>query len=176
MKTLRNGHTHISLQVINSFLTQVHEQEQEEGATPILTVIHDLETTLWGPTKELREIDNDDGEESNAAVVLNTPFPHFSPVAIAQTLQEMKKKMGSKIYTNWFLVLDGRGSGDESAVMINVEGEVGQAREVEEREVREVRVEWKTASRYLAAASIAHPGIDELKEIAQGMADGVLRD
>ena len=82
----------------------------------------------------------------------------------------MKNKTGSKIYTNWFLILDSRSHRDETAVMMNVEGQG------EERRVREVRVDWKTASRYLAAASIAHPGIDELKEIAQGMEDGVLRD
>jgi len=55
---------------------------------------------------------------------------------------------------------------DETALIVNVE----------QQEVRQVRVEWKTASRYLAAASISHPSIDELIEIAEGKEDGVLRD
>lgn len=86
--------------------------------------------------------------------------------AIARTLQKMKKSTRSKIATNWFLVLDARSAEDETAVMVNFE----------EGEVREVRVEWKVSSRYLAAASISHPGIEELREIAEGKEDGVLRD
>ena len=130
----------------------------------ILTLIHDLQTKFWGPTKELRGSDSDN-EESNAGI-LNTPFLDYSPIAIAATLQHLKKTTGSAIHTNWFLVLDERAMEDETALIVNVEQEV----------VRQVRVEWKTASRYLAAASISHPGIDELREIAEGKEDGVLRD
>lgn len=83
----------------------------------------------------------------------------------------MKKTTGSKIQTDWFLVLDERSAEDGTAVIVNVEeGDGG------DEQVREVRVEWKVSSRYLAAASICHPGIDELKEIAEGETDGVLRD
>ena len=69
-------------------------------------------------------------------------------------------------------MLDGRALEDETAVIVNVE----EGENAEGDMVRQVRVEWKTASRYLAAASIAHPGIDELIEIAEGKEDGVLRD
>jgi len=150
---------------INDFLTQVHAQEHLESAPPILTLIHDLKTRFWGPTKELRELNNTDNEESNAGI-LNTPFLDYSPVAIAAALQYLKKTTDSAIQTDWFLVLDERAMEDETAVIVNVEG----------KEVRQVKVEWKTASRCLAAASIAHPGIDELREIAEGNEDGVLRD
>jgi len=167
---LKAGYTDTYIKVLNSFLTQVHTQEHLESAPPILTLIHDLETKFWGPTKELRGSDSDN-EESNAGI-LNTPFLDYSPVAIAVTLQHLKKTTGSAIQTNWFLVLDGRALEDETAVIVNVE----EGENAEGDMVRQVRVEWKTASRYLAAASIAHPGIDELIEIAEGKEDGVLRD
>lgn len=165
-------YTDADIKVVNDFLTQVQQQENEEGAVSSLTLIHDLGTKFWGPTKELRELDNTDGEESNVAAVLNTPFPDYSPVAIATTLQHLKKTTHSAIQTDWFLVLDGRAMEDETAVIVNVEG----GEDAEGIMVRQVRVEWKTANRYMAAASIAHPGIDESREIAEGNKNGVLRD
>ncbi|KAH0291967.1 hypothetical protein M436DRAFT_58594 [Aureobasidium namibiae CBS 147.97] len=157
----------LPISVLNTFLNQVHTQEDEEGAVPTLTLIHDLQTRFWGPTKELREPDNNDNDnkESNAGI-LDTPFLNLSPVAIVATLQHLTRTTDSAIQTDWFLVLDARSMEDHTAVIVSVEQE----------EVRQVRVEWKTASRYLAAASTSHPGIDELIEIAEGNEDGVLRD
>ena len=42
--------------------------------------------------------------------------------------------------------------------------------------MKSVRVEYATSSRYLSAASGAHPPLDELIEIAGDAEDGVLRD
>jgi hypothetical protein len=134
------------------------QQEREEGAIPILTLIHDLSTRFWGPTKELRE------DKSSSDGILQSPFAGCDGPAIQQKLREMVEATGSAINTHWFLVLDNRAK-EDVAVIVNV-GEEG---------VRMVQVGGGVASRYLAAARIAHPSIDESIEIAED-GDGVLRD
>jgi hypothetical protein len=91
-------------------------------------------------------------------------------------LQQMKKTTGSAINTHWFLVLDHRSEEDDTAVIVNVDGgEVSEGGAVSEGVVvREVRVAFPVASQYLAAASISHPGIDELIEIVEDEGSGVL--
>jgi hypothetical protein len=63
--------------------------------------------------------------------------------------------------------LDERSRRDDTAVIVNVDKDAA---------VRQVRVAFPVASRYLAAASIAHPGIDELIEIVEDEGSGVLWD
>jgi hypothetical protein len=145
------------LKTINHFFTLVHQQEDEESATPIFTLVHDLSTRFWGPTKELL---GDDAE------ILQTPFLNSSFSTIQQKLSQMKTSTQSATNTTWFLVLDKRSTEDETAVIVNVD----------EGEVRSVRVRFPVASRYLAAASIAHPSIDELMEIAEEEGGGVIDD
>lgn len=85
-------------------------------------------------------------------------------------LQQMKKTTGSAINTHWFLVLNHRSEGDDTAVIVNVdEGGVSEG-----AAVRQVRVAFGVSSQYLAAASIAHPGIDELIEFVENEGSGVL--
>jgi hypothetical protein len=72
----------------------------------------------------------------------------------------------SPLNTSWFLVLDDRSEKDSTAVIVHVEDGV----------VRKVRVAYAVSSRYLSAASIGHPPLDELIEIAEEEGDGVLRD
>lgn len=90
----------------------------------------------------------------------------------------MKENTGSTIATHWFLVLDERSAETESAVMVNVESSHGGEHALRSG-VRSLRVEYATSSRYLAAASIVHPSIGELKEIVDGDPEkyrGILRD
>jgi hypothetical protein len=55
---------------------------------------------------------------------------------------------------------------DETAVIVNVD----------EGEVRNVRVRFAVASRYLAAVSVAHPSINELMEIVEEEGGRVIDD
>ncbi|KAI4847790.1 hypothetical protein E4T45_06621 [Aureobasidium sp. EXF-8846] len=144
---------------INHFFTQVHQQEGKESATPILTFIHHLSAKLWGPTKELRVTDHGD-------MIFQSPFNNCDASTIQQKLEDMEKTTGTAINTHWFLVLDQRSERDDTAVIVNVD----------EEGVRDVRVAFTVASQYLAATSIAHPGIDELIEIVESEGSGVLRD
>lgn len=141
---------------INHFFAQVHQQEHEEAAVPILTLVDNLETRLWGPTKELRGDD----------VMLQSPFTGFDLFHIQQVLQHMKNTTNSPLKTAWFLVLDGQSEQGSTAVIVNVE----------DQSVRSVRVPYPVASRYLSAASVGHPPIDELIEIAYEEGGGILRD
>lgn len=100
------------------------------------------------------------------AEILQTPFLNSSFSTIQQKLSQMKTHTHSAINTHWFLVLDKRSVEDETAVIVNVD----------EGGVRNVRVRFPVASRYSAAASIAHPSIDELIEIAEEECSGVIDD
>lgn len=139
----------------------MQHQEHKENATPVLSLIHDLSAPSSGPTKELLSTDNS-GEEG----VLQSPFADCDFVIIQQQLQQMVKTTGSSLTTDWFLVLDAQSEETFTAVIVNVGEGV----------VREVRVAYAMASRYLSAASISHPSIDEMIEIAKEEGDGVLRD
>ncbi|CAD0084694.1 unnamed protein product, partial [Aureobasidium vineae] len=128
----------------------------EESSVNILTLVHSLESQLWGPTKELR------GDDT----VLQSPFTGCTLLRIHQLLLDMEKATESKLHTDWFLVLDERSEQSSSAVIVNVEGE----------DVRSARVAYPVASRYLSAASIAHPSLDEMIEIADWKHGGVIQD
>jgi hypothetical protein len=94
--------------------------------------------------------DNNDG-------ILQTPFLNSSFPTIQQKLNQMGTSTHSAINTHWFLVLDKRSVEDETTVIVNVD----------EGEVRNVRVRFAVASRYLAAVRVAHSSINELMEIAE---------
>jgi hypothetical protein len=145
----------------------VHHQENEESTIPILTLVHDLEARLWGPTKQLVNTDNDtDTDTTDSDVVLQSPFLDCDFLGIQDRLQRMVHTTDSPLNTSWFLVLDDRSEKDSTAVIVHVEDGV----------VRKVRVAYAVSSRYLSAASIGHPPLDELIEIAEEEGDGVLRD
>jgi hypothetical protein len=55
--TMEVGHDRRVSQAVNRFFAKVSQREQEEAAIPLLTLVHNLETRLWGPTKELRSDD-----------------------------------------------------------------------------------------------------------------------
>jgi hypothetical protein len=152
------------LQAINNFFTQIHNQEKEESAIPILTLVHDLEARLWGPTSHLIATNSNNNEDSNA--ILHSPFADCDFSRCQRLLLQMVETTGSLLDTNYFLVLDDRSEKDSTAVIVHVEEGV----------VRRVRVAYPFASRYLSAASIGHPSLDELIEIAEEEDDGVLRD
>ena len=145
-------------QAINNFFAQVQRQEREEAAVPILTLVDNLQTRLWGPTKELRGSDTDR--------VLRSPFTGSDFSRIQQLLQQGKNNTRSPLNTEWFLVLDGRSEQTSTAVIVNIE----------DGNVRSVRVAYPVASRYLSAASVGSPSIDELIEIANEECGGVLQD
>lgn len=74
------------------------------------------------------------------------------------------------------LVLDERSVETNSAVKVNVGSRGNHALR---SNVRSLRVDYSTSSRDLAAVSIAHPSIDELKEVVDGNPEkfqGILRD
>ena len=73
---------------------------------------------------------------------------------------------GSKLITDWFLVLDKESVETSTAVIVRID----------EGEVLSARVAYPVSSRYLSAASVAHPPLDELIEIANEESDGVIRD
>lgn len=73
----------------------------------------------------------------------------------------------SKLDTKWFLVLDERSAQTCTAVIVRVE---------EDGDVLSARVAYPVSSRYLSAASVAHPPLDELIEMANEEGDGVIRD
>lgn len=160
-------------QAINDFLAQVWKAEEEtlNGQYPTthrFTVIHDLETKFWGATQELR------GEEPNT--ILQSPFTNLSFPEIKNQLIQLNETIGSSLATNWFLVLDERSVETNSGVMVNVGSRSNHALR---SNVRSLRVDYPTSSRDLAAVSIAHPSIDELKEVVDGNPEkfrGILRD
>lgn len=98
--------------------------------------------------------------------MLQSPFTGSDFFHIQQLLQQMKNTTDSPLKTAWFLVLDGQSEQGSTAVIVNVE----------DQSVRTVRVAYPVASRYLSAASIGHPPIDELIEIANEEGGGVLRN
>jgi hypothetical protein len=77
----------------------------------------------------------------------------------------------SRLKTDWYLVLDRESDKTSTAVMVNLE-----SGEEDELCVQSVRVAYGVASRYLSAASIRHPPLDELIEFAEGQGDGIVRD
>lgn len=146
------------LQAINHFLAKAQQQEHEEAATPVLTLVHNLETRLWGPTRELRA--------SNTDRVLQSPFVGKDFHRVQQLLQQTKSTTRSPLNMEWFLVLDEQSKQTSTAVIVNIE----------DRVVRSVRVACPVSSRYLSAASLGYPPINELIEIANEEGGGVLRD
>ncbi|KAL2034583.1 hypothetical protein VTO58DRAFT_105297 [Aureobasidium pullulans] len=146
----------LKIEAINQFLVEVHQKEQEERSIPIFTVVHDLKTRLNGTTKEIRSDDK----------ILKSPFVGLDYHEVQRLLQQMVKNTGSKIDTKWFLVLDDESEHTSSGMIVVVEGEY----------VRSVRVNYPTTSRDLAAASVAHPGIDEMIELANDKCSGILQD
>ncbi|CAD0019620.1 unnamed protein product [Aureobasidium pullulans] len=146
----------LKIEAINQFLVEVHQKEQEERSISIFTVVHDLKTRLNGTTKELRSDDK----------ILKSPFAGLDYPEVQSFLQQMVKDTGSKIDTEWFLVLDDESERTSSGVIVVVESEY----------VRSVRVTYPTTSRYLAATSVAHPGIDEMIELASDNYNGILQD
>lgn len=100
---------------------------------------------------------------------MRSPFVDCDFKRIRTILQQMNT---SRIHTGWFLVLDGDSDKTSTAVIVHVEEE----EEGSEPRVTSLRVAYAPSSRYLSAASIAHPSLDELIEIAESTADGVLRD
>lgn len=98
--------------------------------------------------------------------MLQSPFAGSDYSHIQQLLQQMKNTTRSPLMTEWFLVLDEQSERISTAVIVNVE----------DQSVRSVRVACPVASRYLSAASVGHPPIDELIEIANEEGSGVLQD
>jgi hypothetical protein len=98
--------------------------------------------------------------------VLQSPFAGSDFSHVQQLLQQAKKTTGSSLNTGWFLVLDEQSERTSTAAIVNIE----------ERNVRSVRVAYPVASRYLSAASVGSPPIDELIEIANEEGGGVLQD
>jgi hypothetical protein len=119
--------------------------------------VDNLEMRLWGPTKELR---------SDGDTVLQSPFADSSPSRIQQLLQQTVNTTRSPLNTQWFMVLDAESEQTSSAVIVRVD---------EDGSVRSLRVAYSVASRYLAAASVGHPPLDELIEIGGGEG-GVIHD
>jgi hypothetical protein len=121
--------------------------------------VDNLETQLWGPTKELQS-------ESNSDTVLQSPFADSSFSRIQQLLQQIVNNARSPLNTQWFLVLDAESEQTSTAVIVRVD---------EDGSVRSMRVAYPVASRYLAAASVGHPPLDELIESVEG-GGGVIHD
>lgn len=119
-------------------------------------MVHDLNTRLNGTTKDLRSDDK----------ILKSPFSGLDYPEVQRLLQQMVKNTGSAIDTTWFLVLDEESERTLSGVIVVVEGDY----------VRSVRVTYPTTSRDLAAASVAHPGIDEMIELANDKYNGIFQD
>lgn len=79
----------------------------------------------------------------------------------------------SHLAINWFLVLDEQSEQTSTAIMVNVAGNDNCTLR---SDVRSLRVAYPVSSRYLSAASIAHPPIDELREALENDRDkGILR-
>jgi hypothetical protein len=116
--------------------------------------VDNLETRLWGPTKELQSEKDGDGD-----TVLQSPFANSDFSRIQDLLQQMVNTTRSPLDTKWFLVLDGESEQTSTAVIVRVD---------EDGDVRSVHVAYPVASRYLAAASIGHPPLEELIESVEG--------
>jgi hypothetical protein len=98
--------------------------------------------------------------------VLQSPFAGSDFHDIQQLLQQTKDSTRSPLKTKWFLLLDEQFEQISTAVIVNIEEGV----------VRSVRVAYPVASRYLSAASVGNPPIDELIEIANEEGGGVLQN
>jgi hypothetical protein len=98
--------------------------------------VDNLETRLWGPTKELQS-------DSNSDTVLQSPFADSAYSRIQQQLQQTVATTRSPLEQT------------STAVIVRVD---------EDGDVLSVRVAYPVASRYLAAASIGHPPLEELIE------------
>lgn len=121
-----------------------------------MTLVHSLDIQLWGHTKELRGNDE----------TLQSPFNGCTYLEVHQKLQDMVAATDSKLDTEWFLVLDESSAQTSTAVIVRVE----------DGDVLSARVAYPVSSRYLSAASIGHPPLDELIESANEEGDGVIRD
>ncbi|KAK6000928.1 hypothetical protein QM012_003011 [Aureobasidium pullulans] len=148
--------TNMKVKDINHFLAEVQQKELEEKSVNILTLVYSLEFQLWGPTKELRGNDK----------ILQSPFNGCTVLEVHQKLQDMVSATDSKFDTNWFLVLDERSAQTSTAVIVRVE----------DGDVLSGRVAYPVSSRYLSAASISHPSLDEMIEIANDKMDGIIQD
>jgi len=84
----------------------------------------------------------------------------------------MLQQMNSpRLQKDWYLVLDGESEQTSTAVIVSVE-----SGEEDEVRVQSVRVAYGVSSRYLYAASIGHPSLDELVEVTEELGDLILRD
>ncbi|KAG9681409.1 hypothetical protein KCU95_g17854, partial [Aureobasidium melanogenum] len=147
----------LTLQATNNFLEQVKRQDDKERLPHTLTLILDLEMTYTGATAELR------GEDPST--VIRGPFFDMEYASIQEVLKDVIEHTGSdRLESDWFLVLDERSEDTQSAVMVNV-GDLG---------VRSLRVGYPVSARYLAAAAMANPPLDELAETVDK--GGILRD
>ena len=77
------------------------------------------------------------------------------------------------LHTDWFLVLDGESDKTSTAVIVRAEDDANEGNGLS---VTSARVAYGPASRYLSAAGIGHPPLDELIEVARDSGDGVVRD
>jgi hypothetical protein len=78
----------------------------------------------------------------------------------------MKRTTRSLLNTEWFLVLYEQSEETSTAVIVNIE----------DGNARSVRVAYPVASRYLSAASVGSPSIDDLIEIENEEDGGVLQN
>lgn len=108
--------------------------------------------------KELRGDDTD--------TVLRSPFAGSDFSRIQQLIQQTKRATCSPLKPEWFLVLDEQSEETSTAVIVNIG----------DGNACSVRVAYPVASRYLSAASVGSPSIDELIEIANEEGGGVLQD
>lgn len=122
----------------------------------MLVLVHRLDFDLWGLTKGLQGNDE----------ILETPFDGCTLLNVHQKLQDMVATTGSKLHTDWFLVLDERSAQTSTAVIVRVE----------DGDVLSARVAYPVSSRYLSAASIGHPPLEGLIEIANEGTGGIIQD
>ena len=120
--------------------------------------MHDLETRVWSPTKEIR----------SDQTRFRSPFVDCDYPRIKAILQEMNTP---RLQADWYLVLDGASEKTSTAVMVNSESD-----EEDGLRVQSARVAYGVASRYLSAASTGHPPLHELIGVAKEEGDGVVRD
>ncbi|KAG9690922.1 hypothetical protein KCU95_g8515, partial [Aureobasidium melanogenum] len=148
--------TNTPVKDINRFLAEAQRQDLEVGFDNSLTLVHSLDVQLVGPTKELRGNDE----------TLQSPFDGCTFLEIHQKLKDMVAATDSPLNTEWFLVLDEESAQTSTAVIVSIE---------DDGDVQSVRAEYTECSTCISAASVAHPSLDEMIEIANEYGDGVIR-
>jgi hypothetical protein len=157
-------HLILSKQAINTYLSLVHAHDDSTSwdCPHTLNIIHDLKCTFDGPTSHLES----SSPTSSRDPILQTPFLNKPYPQIKTLLDNIVEKTNSKLDTECFLVLDDQSEATQTAVMVNVDRT--------SNEVQSLRVEYAISARDLAAASVAHPDLEEMAEHAGGW-DGVSR-